>query len=296
MEVVLDIAQNGSIRGMCVDGVDFFSVLDFVTYVCPGRGPTYARQLWGRMISKNKSWHTECRHLQFKGRSQRKTPCVSLLVLQKVLLMLGSKAAVDFHDRVLDYRKTKLACISCSDWPDWRHGLHQYDGHCYRCFCEKFPTHEKVITKLRVEQQVRAFIDTHFQDFVHDKPMHTAHCDCIHRRRVDHRRVVGNTLLCIETDEHAHRGYDTEDDQARYHDLILAWGGKLVFVRFNPDGKGPPLEERLERLRAEITRHIGRLERGENTSYLEVYYLYYPEDTPDFYEEEQAPECLEAGT
>ena len=159
--------------------------------------------------------------------------------------------------------------------------MSHYDGHCFRCFCEKFPTHEKVRTKARVELQVRAFIDTHFQDFVHDKPMHTAHCDCNHRRRVDHRRVVGDTLLCIETDEWWHRGYDQDDEQARYHDVLLAWGGKLCFVRINPDGRGPVIEERLERLRAEITRHIGRLERGENTSYLEVYHLYYPEGTPD---------------
>ena len=179
------------------------------------------------------------------------------------------------------YRQQKLGCVTCKSWPDWRIGLSHYDGMCYRCFCEKFPTHEKVRTKARVELQVRAFIDRHFQDFVHDEPMKTAHCDCNHRRRVDHRRVVGDTLLCIETDEWWHRGYDPEDEQARYHDVLLAWGGKLCFVRINPDGRGPVIEERLERLRAEITRHIGRLERGENTSYLEVYHLYYPEGTPD---------------
>jgi hypothetical protein len=32
-EVLLDIAQNASIRGMRVDGVDLFSLLDFITYV-----------------------------------------------------------------------------------------------------------------------------------------------------------------------------------------------------------------------------------------------------------------------
>jgi hypothetical protein len=183
------------------------------------------------------------------------------------------------------YRQTKLGCVECKDWPDWRIGLPQYDNYCYRCFCEKFPTHEKVRTKARVEIQIRAFIDSNFADFVHDRPMHTAHCDCNHTRRVDHRRVVGNTLLCIETDEHAHRGYDQDDEQARYHDVLLAWGGKLCFVRLNPDGYGPPIAERLDRLHAEITRHIGRLERGENMSWLEVYHLYYPEGTPDFYEE-----------
>jgi hypothetical protein len=39
----------------------------------------------------------------------------------------------------------------------------------------------------------------------------------------------------------------------------------------------------LERLQAEITRHLGRIEREENTELLEKYYLYYPEGTLDLY-------------
>jgi hypothetical protein len=168
---------------------------------------------------------------------------------------------------------------------------------CFRCFCEQFPTHEKVKTRARVELQVREFLNSHFADFVHDQPIHTAHCVCSHRRRVDHRRLVGNTLLCIETDENFHKYYAKDDEDARYHDVMMAWVGKLCFVRFNPhkfnldDRKdpGPALEERLQRLRAEVTRHIGRLERGENMAYLEVHHLYYPAGTPDLYETEHKP-------
>jgi len=141
-----------------------------------------------------------------------------------------------------------------------------------------------------VEHQVREFLNSNFTDFMHDRPLHTAHCDCSHRRRVDHRRIVGNTLLCIETDEWWHRNYKKDDEQARYHDVIMAWGGKLCFVRFNPNGDGPLLEERLEHLRAAVMLHMRRLERGENTAYLEVHHLYYPEGTPDFYEEQFKPE------
>jgi hypothetical protein len=140
---------------------------------------------------------------------------------------------------------------------------------------------------------VKKYIDQNFKDFVHDQKLPTAHCNCNHLRRIDHCRVVGNTLLCIETDEYHHRNYDPSDEDSRYHDVLMAWGGKLCFWRVNPDGKGPPIEERLDR--AEITRHIGRLERGENKSYLEVYHLYYPNGTPDFYEEQHKPEWLEAG-
>jgi TPP-dependent pyruvate/acetoin dehydrogenase alpha subunit len=41
-QVLLEIAQNASIRGMRVDGVDLFSVYDFIKYVCPGHNSIYA--------------------------------------------------------------------------------------------------------------------------------------------------------------------------------------------------------------------------------------------------------------
>jgi hypothetical protein len=168
---------------------------------------------------------------------------------------------------------------------------------CYRCYADKFPDDPKVNAKKRAEYIVREYINANFKDFVHDQKMPTAHCNCNHRRRIDHRCVVGNTLLCIETDEHHHRYYDPDDEDARYHDVMLPWGGKLAFIRFNPDplsrnDEGPPLEERLERLRAEVTRHIGRLERGENSALLEVWHLYYPEGTEDYCGESIAPEGL----
>jgi len=193
-------------------------------------------------------------------------------------------------DKIKQYRREKYGCVDCKDWPDWQYGSKRYDGRCPRCHKHKFPDDPR----LRAEDAVRAYINANFKDFVHDHKMPTAHCVCDHRRRIDHRCVVGNTLLCIETDEHWHKNYDPDDEDARYHDVMMGHGGKLCFVRFNPDrfspdDEGPPLEERLERLHAEITRHIGRLERGENNSLLEVWYLYYPEGTPDFYDENTSP-------
>jgi hypothetical protein len=188
--------------------------------------------------------------------------------------------------------RKRRGCVECKDWPDWRKGWPHYDNMCFRCFSRKFPGHPKVRTKERAEDTVKAYINSHFAGFVHNHQMPTAHCVCDHRRRIDHRREVGNTLLCIETDEHHHRNYDKDDESARYHDMLMGWGGKLCFIRFNPDGVGPPLEERLERLHAEITRHIGRLERGENSAFLEVWHLYYPEGTEDYCGESIAPQGL----
>ena len=31
--------------------------------------------------------------------------------------------------------------------------------------------------------------------------MYTGHCDCTHRRRIDHRLLVGNTMIAVETDQ-----------------------------------------------------------------------------------------------
>lgn len=202
-----------------------------------------------------------------------------------------------------EWRQNRLkttGCLECKHWPDTRQGSPHYDNYCFRCFSYKFPHDERVKSRERVELKVRRFLNSNFADFVHDQPIHTAHCVCSHRRRVDHRRLIGNTLFCVETDENFHRYYDPDDEDARYHDLIMAWGGKLCFLRFNPhkfnlqdrNDPGPRLEQRLERLRSEVTRHIGRLERGENTAYLEVHHLYYPEDTPDLYEEQCKPKWL----
>jgi hypothetical protein len=229
------------------------------------------------------------KHGRIKGTCRECDAATYAANADQIKAQIKAYRAANAHDLKVyrqRYKKQKLGCVECKEWPDWRKGLPHYDGMCFRCFCEKFPHDERVKNRGRVELRVRAYLNSHFAGFVHDHQMPTAHCVCDHRRRIDHRREVGNTLLCIETDEHHHRYYDKDDEDARYHDMLMGWGGKLCFVRFNPDGvKGPPLEERLERLRAEITRHIGRLERGENGALLEVWHLYYPEGTSDFYEE-----------
>jgi hypothetical protein len=102
-EVLLEIAQNASIRGMRVDGVELFSVLDFIAYVCPGRTSNNVKVMWHRLENEISSdVVTKCNYLKFNGKGQRNTPCMTILGLQKLLLILGSKAAVEFRDRVLE--------------------------------------------------------------------------------------------------------------------------------------------------------------------------------------------------
>ena len=44
------------------------------------------------------------------------------------------------------------------------------------------------------------------------------------RRWIDHRKIINNSLLCIETDEYQHKAYDKEDEEHRYDDIFMALG------------------------------------------------------------------------
>lgn len=119
--------------------------------------------------------------------------------------------------------------------------------------------------------------------FVHDKPLWVQGCDCTHKRRIDHRKLIGNTLLCIETDENQHMSYSKQDEIDRYHDCYMALSAKMIFIRFNPDKyinkngvkKNPTIATRLITLQKEIDNQIERIGKGDNEELLEIIKLYY---------------------
>jgi hypothetical protein len=79
----------------------------------------------------------------------------------------------------------------------------------------------------------------------------------------------------VETDEFAHRGYDQKDEEIRYDDLYMVHSGKWIFIRFNPDGKGVDMEDKLTRLIEEIQIQMWRIENENNAEPLEVIKLFY---------------------
>jgi len=168
-------------------------------------------------------------------------------------------------------------CPNCITWIDARSGTKKYDGYCATCFKRVFPDDPRstVVYEHTKEIRVRNAINARWTGFVHDKPLYTGGCNCTHRRRIDHRLLVGGTLLCVETDEHGHRGYDPEDEEVRYDDLYMIYSGKWVFIRFNPDGKGVDLEDKLPVLLDTIAEHMERIENDENTELLEIIKLFY---------------------
>jgi len=163
-------------------------------------------------------------------------------------------------------------------------GNKKYKGYCTHCYANLFPNDPltfqiKCKTK---EIAVRDFINTIYDGFQHDKPIHFG-CDCNHRRRIDHRKLIGNTMLAIETDENQHKTYDEMDEEIRYDDLMMAFTGKWIYIRFNPDkfkkknGKNanPAISTRLHTLKNEIDKQIKKIENEENTELLEIHYLFY---------------------
>ena len=161
----------------------------------------------------------------------------------------------------------------------------KYKNYCLQCFRHNFPLDPLTfqIRSKTKEIAVRDFINSHFEGFQHDKLLQTGHCDCSIRRRIDHRKLIGNTLLVIETDENQHKSYDQMDEETRYNDLFMAHSGKWIYIRFNPDKytnekgvrKNPMIATRLTTLKEEIEKHIKRIQKDENTELIERIYMYY---------------------
>ena len=169
-------------------------------------------------------------------------------------------------------------CPNCIDWIDSRCGNIKYDGYCATCFKEIFPNDErsKVVYRHTKEIMIRNLINEKFEGFIHDKPLYTGNCDCTHRRRIDHRKLIDNTILAIETDEFGHRSYDKRDEEIRYDDVYMIHSGKWIFIRFNPDSNVSKvdIEDKLDKLIETMKECIERIENEENKELVEIIKLY----------------------
>lgn len=169
-------------------------------------------------------------------------------------------------------------------------GNKYYDGYCARCFGHTFPNHPKTQTMHTKSKELKvvSHLSKKYEGFIHDKPLYVdleGGC-CVSKRRIDLRKLIGNTILAIEIDE----------DQRKYHllpqrydDLFMDFSGKYIFIRYNPDKyrdsngntKNPRFETRMKHLEQEIDRHIKRINKEENKELIEIEYLYYHEDQDD---------------
>lgn len=134
------------------------------------------------------------------------------------------------------------------------------------------------------EIRVVSHISQNIEGFIHDKPLYVdlkGGC-CNSRRRIDLRKLINGTMLCIEIDENQHKWYDKKDEQDRYDNLFMDFSGKYVFIRYNPDKykingniKNPRFETRMEGLLKEINKHTVRIEKDENMGLVEIFHLFY---------------------
>jgi len=159
----------------------------------------------------------------------------------------------------------------------------KYDKLCVDCFVNYYPSDPRSDRNSRLkrcETVVREAIDSVFKGFIHDKAFSTGGC-CEHRRRIDHRLLINNTLLAIETDENAHVSYDAEDENVRYDDLFVAFGTKFIFIRFNCDtnreehGAKTSLENKIQVLLQCIGTQIEKIRKSNNTDLCDVVKLFY---------------------
>ena len=125
--------------------------------------------------------------------------------------------------------------------------------------------------------------------FIHDKCLYVdlenGNGCCATKRRIDLRKLINNTMLCIEIDEEQHKKYIKGDGQNRYNDLFMDFSGKYIFIRYNPDkfidkfneSKNPYFDTRMIVLERCINKHIERINNYENEDLLEIHHLFYDE-------------------
>ena len=182
-------------------------------------------------------------------------------------------------ENMIDIVTKKCISSHCNLMP---YNTKKHDGYCTHCFKNMFPDDPRtlVIRTKSKELLVKQFLSENHTGFIHDNVLETRHCDCSHRRRIDFRMLINNTLLCVEVDENQHSSYMT--DEIRYNDLYMSFSGKFIFIRFNPDNyridgvlKKTQMKTRLNSLSGEINKHITRIEQEDNTELLEIHKLYY---------------------
>ena len=193
--------------------------------------------------------------------------------------------------------KTPICCVSCKTdtMEDKTHkkckldncnttANPKYKGYCAYCFTHLFPNDPLTFqTNCKTKElAVRDYINMNFEGFICDRQLETGGCDCTIRRRPDLRILINETLLVIEIDENQHISYSEMDEETRYNDLYMAYSGKWIYIRFNPDkfkknnkNVNPTISKRLPKLKDEIEKQFRRIENGENKELIERIYLYF---------------------
>ena len=153
-----------------------------------------------------------------------------------------------------------------------------FEMHCVECFIEKHaddPRSQCPIGYKRAEICVREAIDTAFDGFIHNKTIRGKT-----EKRIDHRLLIDNTIIAIETDEFAHQYYGETKENARYHEFLTKTSHKFIFIRFNCDANRESgnaktnLKHKIRVLLHTIKTQMSRIRQGQNVQQLEIRKLF----------------------
>jgi len=203
--------------------------------------------------------------------------CLKSLEIDKTLVDGGRMILMNFQDFVRFFNSIGVRAINNAVMGEFERVHELFGGSENGTFKINQSLSNYHTIRTRLELDVRNAIDTAFKGFTHNKVMYSY--DYGHRRRIDHRLLIGHTILAIETDENAHVSYKYEDE--RYEDFLKTFSYKFVFVRFNPhankeeEGTETDFQHKLRILLHTITTQINRIKNGLNVSKLEIVKLFY---------------------
>ena len=101
--LILNLTSDASVRGMVApDGSHRFSVYDFITMACQkADGGAYARKTYSNLVKEGSEFKDEIEksvhNIHFPGGRGAATPTMTLRGLQRLLLILGTKVAIEFR-------------------------------------------------------------------------------------------------------------------------------------------------------------------------------------------------------
>lgn len=194
----------------------------------------------------------------------------------------GSHCKEHKLDRMILVHKRLCKSEFCST--NIRHS--KYDNYCAHCFRNLFPNDPRTINMYGKSKELKVvcFISNNFEGWIHNKPLYIdikGGC-CDSKRRIDLRKLINNTMLCIEVDEEQHRSYKEKNEIERYDNLFMDFSGKWIFIRYNPDKykynnkiKNPHFETRMKILSLEIQKQTDRINNNENNELVEIIKLFY---------------------
>ena len=112
----------------------------------------------------------------------------------------------------------------------------KYDCFCTHCIVHLFKDDPRVLSgrKKSKELQVVAHTASTYDGFVHERQLKLdlEGGRCATKRRTDLRKLISNTLLCIEINVNQHYRHLQTGKQNRYDDLLMDFNRKYICIRY----------------------------------------------------------------